>query len=379
MARRRCEIDMFVKKLDMELDKAGQNMWRSPVFKNCMEPNPNYRIRRVPDTTNDRRELFNVITGAFLTIHRDLCGYEYVHGYRDGKKSQYLLHRLRWLTFVGNIAEDKTIDHIDRDKSNNDLSNLRLASRQEQALNKGAIANIAAKIAIRDQNGVQYPSLLDASRSLGLSVGWVARSIKEGKPAKDYHFDYVRSREPEDSWLPLLHGTKYHFSTKTGKLSRLMESVNGMCRVDVSMTPSPKGFISVWCQDRHLLLHRLIWSRTHGDAEIPANYQVDHINGDRLDNRPENLQCLSTREHGIKTHGRKLLVNGNAYDTIKAAVVAEQLSPFQLKRMIDEADHRVQMITPPRSPRRKRLKLSSIASSVSEMDISVERIVDTTS
>jgi hypothetical protein len=43
------------------------------------------------------------------------------------------------------------------------------------------------------------------------------------------------------------------------------------------------------------LLHRLIFEKYYGT--IPAGYQIHHINGIKTDNRIENLQCLSVKEH----------------------------------------------------------------------------------
>lgn len=44
----------------------------------------------------------------------------------------WLLHRLVWTLHNGQIPEDKTIDHIDHNKENNKIENLRLATRSEQ-------------------------------------------------------------------------------------------------------------------------------------------------------------------------------------------------------------------------------------------------------
>lgn len=42
-------------------------------------------------------------------------------------------------------------------------------------------------------------------------------------------------------------------------------------------------------------LHREVWKKHFG--EIPKGYVIHHIDGDRLNNRIENLQCLSASEH----------------------------------------------------------------------------------
>lgn len=45
-------------------------------------------------------------------------------------------HRIVWELHFGTIPEDKVIDHIDRDKSNNKIENLRLVTQQENMTNQ---------------------------------------------------------------------------------------------------------------------------------------------------------------------------------------------------------------------------------------------------
>ena len=60
----------------------------------------------------------------------------------DKQKQSFYVHRLLWQMFVGPIPDDKQIDHIDRDRSNCKLENLRLASRSQNAQNsKGCRLN----------------------------------------------------------------------------------------------------------------------------------------------------------------------------------------------------------------------------------------------
>ncbi len=50
----------------------------------------------------------------------------------------YLAHRLIWIYHNGGIPEDLEIDHIDRDKSNNCLGNLRLVTKSQNQFNTNA-------------------------------------------------------------------------------------------------------------------------------------------------------------------------------------------------------------------------------------------------
>jgi hypothetical protein len=58
----------------------------------------------------------------------------------------------------------------------------------------------------------------------------------------------------------------------------------------VAGTPHNMGYISIAVSRNRYLAHRLAWMYTHG--EWPKQY-IDHINGDRSDNRIENLRDVS--------------------------------------------------------------------------------------
>lgn len=66
-------------------------------------------------------------------------GYLYLHLYNDGKSTNELLHRLIYKTFIGEIPDNMFVDHIDRNKSNNSLDNLRLVTASQNSINSNNV------------------------------------------------------------------------------------------------------------------------------------------------------------------------------------------------------------------------------------------------
>ena len=83
---------------------------------------------------------------TFRKPHRDKHGYLRC---RIHSRSAVLIHRLLALAFINNTENKPTVDHIDRNPSNNSLDNLRWASFKEQADNRGIVENSINKYGVR--------------------------------------------------------------------------------------------------------------------------------------------------------------------------------------------------------------------------------------
>lgn len=106
-------------------------------------------------------------------------GYEYCHLLKNGKDSVKAIHRLVAETYIPNPHNKPTVDHIDRNPSNNNIDNLRWATVSEQninrtwtearqeAANKGGKA-VSKPVEMRDKNDHSiiirtFPSSLQAA------------------------------------------------------------------------------------------------------------------------------------------------------------------------------------------------------------------------
>ncbi len=68
-------------------------------------------------------------------------GYGTVQLYKQNIKKVYLVHRLVALTFLDNVEQKKIVDHINNDRTDNRLCNLRYASVQENSRNSAVGKN----------------------------------------------------------------------------------------------------------------------------------------------------------------------------------------------------------------------------------------------
>jgi len=97
-------------------------------YKICPEPYTNYKINRSGD-------VFNIKTGRQLRWYKNKEGYKYLTLYSNGKKQNRNLHRLLGMSFISNPNNLPVVDHINRQKLDNDLDNLRWVSISQNNIN----------------------------------------------------------------------------------------------------------------------------------------------------------------------------------------------------------------------------------------------------
>ena len=78
-------------------------------------------------------------------------------------------------------------------------------------------------------------------------------------------------------------------------------------------------------------LHRLVYASFH-KMKIPPNHDIDHINKNIDDNRLENLQMLTRREHLIKDLGKPVkctFSDGRSYVYASVSLAAEAIGTLR--------------------------------------------------
>ena len=72
-------------------------------------------------------------------------GYYQIGFFNNNKRKAFSIHRLIALHYIPNPNNYETVDHIDRDKQNNNINNLRWASRTMQQSNRKVHSNTGEK------------------------------------------------------------------------------------------------------------------------------------------------------------------------------------------------------------------------------------------
>ncbi len=88
-----------------------------------------YSVSNLGNVRNDE-------TNHILKGGKNSRGYLHVSLYKNGKKSHRIIHQLVARAFIPNPENKPCVDHINGDKTNNCVDNLRYASNSENAMNQ---------------------------------------------------------------------------------------------------------------------------------------------------------------------------------------------------------------------------------------------------
>lgn len=130
----------------------------------------------------------NVKTGRCLSYETDKDGYFRVQLCKNNKKFKRFVHRLVAQTFIENPESLPIVDHIDRDKQNNHVSNLRWTSHSGNSRNldsnrkvrltniDGTFIDFETAIAAAEYLNVK-PAMLNGALNINSKLKYVATYI----------------------------------------------------------------------------------------------------------------------------------------------------------------------------------------------------------
>lgn len=208
----------------------------------------------------------------------------------NGKAKTLMVHRLVAETFLPNPNNYNIVDHIDRDKTNNKLENLRWVNSQVNALNSE-----------RSNSGKRMkfnPEILEQEDWKTLSIDENIKVNKKGQI----------------------------INIQTGNI------LNGSKR---------NGYIRINIKGKYYSVHKIIWETFNGF--VPENMVIDYIDGNKENNELINLRLVSQSDNMFNTqllgHNGQVKIsqydlNGTfiaTYDSIRQAAEATNGNEVAIK------------------------------------------------
>lgn len=254
-------------------------------------------------------KIFRMNSGREMGLRKTYQGYQAITLSVKGRSIPKLVHTLVLLAFKGGPPQDDSTyscDHIDRDRSNNCISNLRWATPKEQRHNSSLCLDTGKErlamfrpVIVTDKDGcaVAYPRVANALSVIAPHVHPTNKKVYEALKTSGYAFEHTWEYAPPPAGLfrvippEFIHGAQGYQVSDTGFV----------------MTPTGRTYRGTlgrgreyYCVNIHkhiYRVHRLV-AAAFLDMDS-AKPWVNHKNGVKTDNSLENLEWVDASENAL--------------------------------------------------------------------------------
>ena len=134
-------------------------------------------------SVNENGEIRNDISGKIKSAY--VCkgnGYYYVDLWENNKCKKMQLHRIIAEAFIPNPEDKPTVDHVDGDRKNNRIDNLRWATYSEQNSRFNTHGVRSEKIYAEKKNGekIYFNQISEAAKYFGCTISNISQMLKKG-------------------------------------------------------------------------------------------------------------------------------------------------------------------------------------------------------
>jgi hypothetical protein len=269
---------------------------------------PNYDISNFGDIRNNKtgKELKSCIKGGYANINLK----------NDKHRQSCKIHRLVALAFIQNPENKPDVNHKDKNKLNNNLTNLDWMTRKENNIHRCQGIKITSnknKHVLRidkDTNDV-----LEKYNSIELAGTWAfnngfTKTIHNGRNSignclnglthMAYKFKWEHENKYNDLeneiWKEIIFENN-DSSNKSYYVSNLGRFKNSSGIIRDNYKVNENGYIRVYVYNKTYALHRLVALTFINNPENKE--QVNHIDGNKLNNSLNNLEWVNNSENQL--------------------------------------------------------------------------------
>ena len=279
----------------IELDKSKE--WR------FMKDNDEYKISNYGD-------VYSIKSNKILKPNLCHIGYYRVKLNIKKEKIHLLLHRLVYDTFKGIKDQNKVIDHIDTNKLNNHIDNLREVTKSVNAQNciKKLKTTKINQYTI-DGKFIKLWNSIKEIKESNFNIQLIKQNCKNIiDNAHNYRWTYVE--EPIilndiSEFVPIkTDDENINFNYKINKAGNIINKENKVLKSSLSCEYNTINLSSNNGQSKFFKINRLVAITF---IPNPNNYPVvNHIDEDKLNDNVENLEWCSYAQNSAHSQGKKI-------------------------------------------------------------------------
>ena len=225
------------------------------------------------------------------------------------RRHPYLVHHLVMRAHIGLTPPGHNIDHIDRNRSNNTLGNLRFATPSTQNQNRGVVTRKVDHSVVRiDEQGAETlynciavaAEALQSTRKMPTVITRIYAAVRTGCLYQG--FLWKKRKQNDCQWTPIpssvIYGHQGYFASPDGQIKML----DGRGTLGSNHS---SGYRFVNIMGKKTRVHILIAGTFLEPLE--GRSLVNHKNGDKTDNRVSNLEYVNHRENTTHAHTTGLI------------------------------------------------------------------------
>jgi hypothetical protein len=295
-------------------------MNKNPSFKSLdsFKPIINYEDRYL--ISEDAR-IYSIVFDKFLENNNGQHDYNHVKLVDSNfKRKGYLLHRLVYCTYNNlPLNSNIIIDHIDQNKTNNNLSNLRILSKSENSKNrikKSQITHNPIMQYDKDNKFIEaHHSLSKISKKLHYDPKTIKKILNLNILCKNGFF-WKQNIVTDENYICVKVDGEYYPNYKVNKNGDIINKYNKKLKF------SKHNYYNTIQLSKHnkphqKLVHRVVYESFNSNIDLNQKTHINHIDKNKQNNNLENLEVVNHKQNITYSCGKKIAQLSNNGQIIK--------------------------------------------------------------